>query len=72
MQRITAFNPDELTSQETLQMPGKVKEDKLESIDDRNVFVKAYFAGRKLLGMDKEVLVYDYSVLSKSKDSEKD
>ena len=53
-------------------MPTRVKEDKPESIDDRNVFVKAYFRGRKLLGMDKEVLVYDYSVLSKSKDSEKD
>ena len=53
-------------------MPTRVKDDKPESIDDRNVFVKAYFASRKLLGMDKEVLVYDYSVLSKSKDSEKD
>ena len=72
MQRITAFNPDELTSQETLQMPTRVKEDKPESIDDRNIFVKAYFASRKLLGLDKEVLVYDYSVLSKSRDSEKD
>ena len=73
MQKITAFNPDELTSQSALQMPGgERREEKLESIEERSIFVRAYFAGRKLFGMDKEVLEYDYSWLSKSKDSKKD
>ena len=72
MQKITAFNPDELTSQSALHMPGERREEKLESIDERSIFVRAYFAGRKLFGMDKEVLEYDYSWLSKSKDSKKD
>ena len=63
------MNPDELTSQEKLLMPSEQKDEKLESIDDRSIFVRAYFAGRKFLGMDKEVLEYDYSWLSKSRDS---
>ena len=53
-------------------MPGERGEEKLESIDERSIFVRAYFAGRKLLGMDKEVLEYDYSWLSRPKDSKKD
>ena len=39
-----------------------------ESIEERSFFVSSYFAVRRLLGMDKEILEYDYSVLSKPKE----
>ena len=70
MQKITEFNPDALASQAALQSPNdKKEEEKLESIDERSVFVRAYFAGKKLLGYDTEVLEYDYSWLAKQKDT---
>ena len=52
MQKITEFNPDAVASQAALQAPNDRKEEKLESIDERSVFVRAYFAGKKLLGYD--------------------
>ena len=70
MQQITAFNPNELSSQTALQAPSEKKEQKFESLEEQSIFVRGYLAGRKMLGMDKEVLTYDYSVLTKSKDSE--
>lgn len=68
--KVTEFNPDELASPATLQIPSDRREEKLESIDEQSIFVRAYFAGRRALGIKDKWQDYDYSYLEKPKDSE--
>ena len=56
---------DEIVEKEPLKMPA---DKTTESIEERSFLVSSYLAIRRLLGMDKEVLEYDYSVLSKPKE----
>ena len=70
LQKVTEFNPDELASPATLQIPSDRREEKLESIDEQSIFVRAYVAGRRALGIKDNWQDYDYSYLQKPKDSE--